>query len=54
VITSQCWNEPVAENAKQYDISKKAVEEALEFYSAHKNAVDTLISENDALTGTHD
>lgn len=53
VIASTQWNESVADICKQYGLSKKMVEDALGFYSAHKNIVDALIAENEALENSH-
>ena len=53
VIASTQWNESVADICKQYDLSKKMVEDALGFYSAHKNIVDALIAENEAVENSH-
>jgi uncharacterized protein (DUF433 family) len=54
VIASKHWNESVADICKQYDLSKKSVEDALGFYAAHPQIVDALIAENEALEGEHD
>ncbi len=53
VIASRQWKETVVDIAKQYGLSKKMVEDALSFYSAHKNMVDALIAENELLEGVH-
>ena len=49
MIASQQWKENVADICKQYDLSKKMVDDALGFYSAHKKYVDALIAENELL-----
>lgn len=54
VIASTRWNESVEEICNQYDLSKKMVEDALGFYAAHKTLVDTLITENEQLSGVYD
>jgi uncharacterized protein (DUF433 family) len=54
VIAAKQWNESVADICKQYDLSKKMVEDALGFYAAHTNLVDSLIAENDQLSQAHD
>jgi len=54
VIASNHWKESVADICKQYDLSKKMVEDALGFYSAHKIFVDALIAENELLENVHD
>jgi hypothetical protein len=43
VIASTQWKETVADICKQYDLSKKMVDDVLGFYSAHKKIVDALI-----------
>jgi uncharacterized protein (DUF433 family) len=53
VIASKQWNESVVDICRQYDLSKKMVEDALGFYSAHKNIVDSLIAENELLENVH-
>lgn len=53
VIASIQWKETIADIAKQYDLSKKMVEDALGFYSAHKKIVDVLIAENESQEGVH-
>jgi len=53
VIASKQWKETVVDIAKQYEISKKEVEEALGFYAAHKTIMDALIAENESLEGIH-
>ena len=54
VIASTKWNESVADICKQYDLTKKMVEDALGFYAAHKILVDGLIAENELLENVHD
>lgn len=54
VIASTKWNESVADICKQYDLTKKMVEDALGFYVAHKILVDGLIAENELLENVHD
>jgi uncharacterized protein (DUF433 family) len=53
VIASTQWKETVADICKQYDLSKKMVDDALGFYSAHKKIVDALIAENELLENVH-
>lgn len=54
VIASRKWKETIADICKQYDLTKKMVEDALGFYAAHKNSVDAIIAENEALAAGHD
>jgi uncharacterized protein (DUF433 family) len=54
VIASEQWRESVADICKQYDLTKKMVDDALGFYSAHKIFVDALIAENALLEGVRD
>jgi uncharacterized protein (DUF433 family) len=54
VIASKHWKESVTEICKQYDLSKKMVEDALGFYTAHQALVDALIAENESLEGAHE
>ncbi len=53
VIASKHWKETVADICKQYDLSKKMVNDALGYYSAHKAIVDALIAENELLENVH-
>ncbi|PKO02676.1 MAG: hypothetical protein CVU43_06840 [Chloroflexi bacterium HGW-Chloroflexi-5] len=53
VIASKQWKESVADICKQYGLSKKMVDDALGFYSAHKKIVDALIEENELLENVH-
>lgn len=53
VIASTKWKESTAEICRQYDLSKKMVEDALGFYAAHQNMVDALIEENKLLENEH-
>jgi len=53
VIASTQWKESTAEICRQYDLSKKMVEDALGFYAAHQNMVDALIEENKLLENEH-
>ena len=54
VIASTKWKESVTDICKQYDLTKKMVEDALGFYAAHKTLVDGLIAENELLENVHD
>jgi uncharacterized protein (DUF433 family) len=54
VLAANHWKESVAVICKQYDLSKKMVEDALGFYAAHRLTVDALIAENEALEAKHD
>lgn len=54
VIASKQWKESISDICKQYDLSKKMVEDALGFYAAHNNMVDGLIAENDLISQSHD
>lgn len=54
VLAANYWKESVADICKQYDLSKKMVEDALGFYAAHRQTVDALIAENEALEAKHD
>ena len=47
VIASHIWGESVENIADQYDLPKKAVEEALKYYESNKRYVDMLIEENE-------
>ena len=53
VIASKYWKETVSDICKQYDLSKKMVDDALGYYSAHKAIVDALIAENELLENVH-
>jgi uncharacterized protein (DUF433 family) len=53
VIARMQWKESVADICRQYNLSKKMVDDALGFYSAHKTLVDALISENEQFEGAH-
>jgi uncharacterized protein (DUF433 family) len=53
VIAHHVWHQSVAEIAADYDLSKKEIQESLGFYSAHKQLIDALIAENEALAQEH-
>jgi uncharacterized protein (DUF433 family) len=53
VIAAKHWNESIADICKQYELSKKMVEQALGFYAAHPQLIDGLISENELYEGKH-
>ncbi len=54
VIASNQWNESNEDICREYELSKKMVEDALGFYTAHKTYVDALIAENELLAAAHD
>jgi uncharacterized protein (DUF433 family) len=53
-IASNQWNESIEDICREYELSKKMVEDALGFYAAHKSFVDALIAENELIAIEHD
>lgn len=53
VVAAIYWKETAEEICKQYNLTKKMVEEVMGFYSTHKIVIDALIAENESLESAH-
>lgn len=53
VAASQSWELSPEEIASEYDLSKAQVQEALEFYEAHRDEIDAAIHAEEKLEAAH-
>ncbi len=53
VVASQYWELSLGEIASEYDLTKSQVQEALEFYEAHRDEIDTAIAAEEKLAPDH-
>jgi len=53
VAASQNWELSLEEIASEYDLTKSQVQEALEFYEAHRDEIDAAIAAEEKLAPDH-